>query len=252
MPNLITEIREELQKVRKAERKALNLYDRVRRRKSKSPSPALVNHASVTTSDSNSSPSPAHPSSPPALTPDLRPNPKVKMSFALVALLVYTVGVKCRGFNKKETYAPEHIFSLSERTANKVLKQSMLDLVKHNRTHLVRIYPNGTRLSSSNYEPHRYWSAGAQLVAINWQTFGQRFCFYLCIHMLISCVLIMSDLGYMINHSMFQRNGRAGYVLKPAALREPNKELLSKRTNHILEVTVCISFPFEYRVKQTN
>ena len=100
--------------------------------------------------------------------------PKPKMSLELVSLLVYTVGVKCRGINKKEQYAPEHMFSLSENTANKMLKQSvsMMDLIKHNRTHLVRIYPKGSRIGSTNYEPHRYWSAGAQLVAINWQTFG--------------------------------------------------------------------------------
>ena len=95
------------------------------------------------------------------------------MSLALVSLLVYTVGVKCRGLNKKEQYAPEHVFSLSENTANKMFRQgAMADLIKHTRTHVVRVYPKGLRLSSSNYEPHRYWSAGAQLVAINWQTFG--------------------------------------------------------------------------------
>lgn len=95
------------------------------------------------------------------------------MSVALLSLLVYTVGVKCRGINKKEEYAPEHLFSLSEGTANKMLKAGMVDLIKHNRTHIVRIYPKGMRLSSSNYLPHRYWSAGCQLVAINWQTFGK-------------------------------------------------------------------------------
>jgi len=92
-----------------------------------------------------------------------------------------------------------------------------MDLIKHNRTHVVRVYPNGTRLSSSNYEPHRYWASGAQLVAINWQTF---------------------DLGYMMNYAMFQRNGRSGYVLKPLALRSKDKELLTKRTKHFLDVTI--------------
>lgn len=98
---------------------------------------------------------------------------KHKMSLKLASLLVYTVGVKCRGINKKEQYAPEHIFSLSENTMNKLLKLGTHDLIKHNRTHLVRTYPRGTRVNSSNYEPHRYWSAGAQLVAINWQTCGK-------------------------------------------------------------------------------
>lgn len=98
---------------------------------------------------------------------------KIKMSWELVALLVYTVGVKCRGLNKKEVYAPEHMFSLSENTANRFLKQGMMDLIKHNRSHLIRIYPKGTRIGSTNYEPHRFWSAGAQLVALNWQTYGE-------------------------------------------------------------------------------
>lgn len=114
--------------------------------------------------------------SPPRAPPPLHtPAPKVKMSLALVGLLVYTVGVKCRGINKKEVYAPEHVFSLSENTANRVLKQGGVDLVKHNKTHLTRIYPKGTRIGSTNFEPHKYWAAGTQLVAINWQTFGVYF-----------------------------------------------------------------------------
>jgi len=99
---------------------------------------------------------------------------KVRMSMSLVSMLVYTVGVKCRGINKKEHYAPEHMFSLSENTANKRFKRDgMLDLVKHNRAHLVRVYPKGTRVSSSNFVPQQYWSAGVQLVALNWQTYGE-------------------------------------------------------------------------------
>ncbi|RDB15543.1 1-phosphatidylinositol 4,5-bisphosphate phosphodiesterase 1 [Hypsizygus marmoreus] len=147
------------------------------------------------------------------------PKPKVRMSFALASLLVYTVGVKCHGFSSDITYAPEHIFSLSESAANKLIKAdaSMRELVRHNQNHMVRIYPKGVRVSSSNYEPHRYWAAGAQVVAINWQTF---------------------DLGYMMNQAMFLRNGRAGYVLKPPALREGGEELLSKRTRHFLDITV--------------
>lgn len=47
-----------------------------------------------------------------------------------------------------------------------------------------------------------------------------------------------ADLGYKLNHAMFQRNGRAGYVLKPLALRVVDKILLQRKTNHILDVTV--------------
>lgn len=98
---------------------------------------------------------------------------KSKISSSLLNLLVYTVGVKCRGINKKEEYAPEHMFSLSENAANKMLRFNMWDLIKHTKSHLVRIYPKGTRVSSTNYEPHKFWATGAQLVALNWQTPGK-------------------------------------------------------------------------------
>lgn len=46
----------------------------------------------------------------------------------------------------------------------------------------------------------------------------------------------------MINHAMFQRNGRAGYVLKPAALRGTDKPKLQlgTLTKHFLNITVRI------------
>ncbi|KAF5355294.1 hypothetical protein D9758_006103 [Tetrapyrgos nigripes] len=142
--------------------------------------------------------------------------PKRTMSFGLASLLVYTVGVKCHGIQAVQ-YAPEQIFSLSENSANRMIKTQMNDLIKHTQTHMVRIYPKGTRVNSSNYEPHLYWAAGAQIVAINWQTF---------------------DLGYMINYAMFQRNGRSGIVLKPKALRPEGAELLNKQSKHFLDLTI--------------
>ena len=42
----------------------------------------------------------------------------------------------------------------------------------------------------------------------------------------------------MINDAMFKRNGKAGYVLKPQALREVAKDLLVHRTKHCLKVRV--------------
>ena len=180
--------------------------------------------------------SPPHHGDPPSSAEKPKENEKVKMSIALASLIVYTVGVKCRGFNKKEHYAVEHVFSLSERTANKILKESMRDLIKHNRTHVVRVYPNGTRLSSSNYEPHRYWASGAQLVAINWQTFGASS--VLCFILLATYPRLCVDLGYMMNYAMFQRNGKSGYILKPDALRVGDKGFVRKRTKHLLDITV--------------
>ncbi|KAJ7257872.1 PLC-like phosphodiesterase [Mycena haematopus] len=142
---------------------------------------------------------------------------KVPMSMALASLLVYTVGVKCRGIDPSQEYGVEQVFSLSENRANKYMKAGMEDLIRHTQTHVVRIYPKGTRVNSTNYEPLQYWAAGCQLVALNIQTM---------------------DLGYRINQAMFLRRGRQGYVLKPPALRDLHFEQLRKHTNHYLDVTV--------------
>lgn len=171
-----------------------------------------------------------------AAKPPEAEKPKPKMSLKLAGLLVYTVGVKCRGINKKELYAPEHLFSLSENTMNKLLRHGMHDLIKHNRTHLVRTYPKGSRVDSSNYEPHRFWAAGCQLVAVNWQTSGRIF--LLRIEPWLIAISVLIDLGCMINRTMFQRNGRSGFVLKPLSLRIQDKELLAKRTKYRLDLRV--------------
>lgn len=98
---------------------------------------------------------------------------KKQMSLRLASLLVYTVGVKCHGFNAGVAYAPEHVFSLSENAANKLVDANMNELIRHTDSHLVRVYPKGTRVTSSNYQPHRYWAGGCQVVALNWQTVGK-------------------------------------------------------------------------------
>ena len=137
---------------------------------------------------------------------------KVLMSTALASLLIYTVGIKSRGINKKEVYAPEHMISLSERTALKYVRSAPDDLIKHNRSHLSRIYPSMSSLArlhaSANFLPHHVWALGCQLVALNWQT---------------------ADLGMELNQAMFARNGRCGYVVKPEALR--SREHLVKTQN---------------------
>lgn len=73
---------------------------------------------------------------------------------------------------------------------------------RHNRAHLSRIYPKGTRVDSSNYNPGPAWSVGAQMVAINYQT--------------------KLDINTMANFGRFRENGKSGYVLKPDYLRMDN------------------------------
>ncbi|GAA6059835.1 hypothetical protein JCM10212_003747 [Sporobolomyces blumeae] len=170
--------------------------------------------------------------SPPSYTPLLSPptvgglpaKPKdIGMSQALASLLVYTVGVKLRGFNKKETYAPTHVISVGENRLAKMLKDegARQDFISHNRAHLTRAYPKGSRLSSTNFVPHHMWAAGVQLVALNWQTF---------------------DVGMELNSAMFARAGRSGYVLKPDLLRkkgvEKDKVAMLRSGKYTLELEI--------------
>ncbi|GAA5953650.1 hypothetical protein JCM3765_006927 [Sporobolomyces pararoseus] len=157
-------------------------------------------------------------------TATLPSNPKdIAMSSSLASLLVYTVGVKLRGFNKKETYAPTHVISVGESRLAKMLKDegARQDFISHNRGHLTRAYPKGSRVSSTNFVPHHMWAAGVQLVALNWQTF---------------------DVGMELNSAMFARASRSGYVLKPDLLRkkglEKDKVAMLRSEKYILEVEV--------------
>nr|XP_018267148.1 phosphatidylinositol phospholipase C, delta [Kwoniella dejecticola CBS 10117]OBR89306.1 phosphatidylinositol phospholipase C, delta [Kwoniella dejecticola CBS 10117] len=120
----------------------------------------------------------------------------------LADLLVYTTGVKYKGFSKLNEYETKEQFSVSERTASKIVRENKQDWIKHNFNHISRVYPRGTRLTSSNYDPTIAWSAGCQLVALNWQTL---------------------DEGSLLNHAMFHASN--GYILKPLALRHKITEM---------------------------
>ncbi|CDW60345.1 SH2 and EF-hand like and PI-PLC-Y and PI-PLC-X do main containing protein [Trichuris trichiura] len=46
-------------------------------------------------------------------------------------------------------------------------------LMRFNRRQLSRVYPNGARLTSSNFNPIPMWNTGCQMVALNYQTAGE-------------------------------------------------------------------------------
>lgn len=85
--------------------------------------------------------------------------------------------------------------SLSESKAEKwVAPLRARTFVVINRMQLTRLYPKGTRVDSSNYDPLPAWNCGSQLVALNYQT---------------------PDKAMQLNEARFMVNGRCGYVLKP-------------------------------------
>lgn len=47
-----------------------------------------------------------------------------------------------------------------------------IEIVSLSTKHMVRAYPKGSRVDSSNYDPQVAWNAGVQLVALNFQKPG--------------------------------------------------------------------------------
>lgn len=87
--------------------------------------------------------------------------------------------------------------SLNENAAKKLCRKQALALIAHTETQLVRTYPAGMRIDSSNFNPVIFWSFGIQMVALNYQT---------------------EDTALHLNTAMFEQNGRCGYVLKPSVM----------------------------------
>ena len=76
----------------------------------------------------------------------------------------------------------------------------MQDFAEYNMRQISRVYPQGKRVDSSNFDPQPMWNCGMQMVALNYQT---------------------GDRAMWLNSGRFTQNGRCGYVLKPEALRIP-------------------------------
>ncbi len=129
---------------------------------------------------------------PPAGGAKKKPKKPSKIISALSKLGVYTRAVSFKSWDQPEASMPVHIFSLSEKKFLSNHEVNGMLLFNHNRDHLLRAYPSGLRIGSSNLNPPPFWGSGAQIVALNWQ---------------------QTDEGMMLNEGMFA--GTGGYVLKP-------------------------------------
>ncbi|KAK3900500.1 PLC-like phosphodiesterase [Staphylotrichum tortipilum] len=124
------------------------------------------------------------------------PKSNSKIIHGLSKLGIYTRGVSFNNLEQAEAKWPTHVFSLKQPTVEDVHKKSAGDLFKHNRHYMMRTYPGGIRIDSSNFDPISMWRKGVQIVALNWQNW---------------------DEGMMLNEGMFATTG--GYVLKPEGYR---------------------------------
>ncbi|KAI0875749.1 PLC-like phosphodiesterase [Hypoxylon argillaceum] len=147
-------------------------------------------------------------------------NPKAKVKkpskiiHPLSALGIYTRGVSFKSLTQPEASMPTHIFSLSESGVDEAHEKNAHLLFEHNRKYMMRAYPSGMRIQSSNLDPPVFWRKGIQVVALNWQKW---------------------DEGMMLNEGMFANTG--GYVLKPTGYRG------EKASAPSIEAVVAVSAP---------
>uniref|UniRef100_A0A3B4A9S4 Phosphoinositide phospholipase C n=1 Tax=Periophthalmus magnuspinnatus TaxID=409849 RepID=A0A3B4A9S4_9GOBI len=95
------------------------------------------------------------------------------------------------------------ISSFVETKGEAMIAKSAVEWVEYNKRQMSRIYPKGTRMDSSNYNPQPFWTAGCQLVALNYQTM---------------------DFPMQLNMALFEYNGRTGYLLKHDVMRRSDKK----------------------------
>ena len=92
---------------------------------------------------------------------------------AMSDLVHYIVPVRfvtfARAEERKRSY---EISSFSEDKAQNLIRDHAREFVAYNQRQLSRIYPRGTRIDSSNYNPYSFWPVGCQMVALNYQTLG--------------------------------------------------------------------------------
>ncbi|XP_061376611.1 phosphoinositide phospholipase C 2-like isoform X2 [Gastrolobium bilobum] len=127
--------------------------------------------------------------------------------------------------------------SLSELQLEKAAETHGKEIVRFTQRNILRVYPKGTRITSTNYNPLIGWMHGAQMVAFNMQGYGR---------------------SLWLMHGMFKANGGCGYVKKPDFLLKPTlsndvfdpKVQLSVKTT--LKVTVYMGEGWYYDFKQTH
>lgn len=126
---------------------------------------------------------------------------KLKISRNLSALVFYSQSVSFRSFEESQTVAYYKMSSFVEKKAFNLVRMSddsqAVQFNAYNRRQFSRVYPNGKRVASDNYDPQPLWNVGVQLAALNYQT---------------------NDRSMWLNHGKFTQNGKCGYVLKPMAM----------------------------------
>ncbi|CAI8597339.1 unnamed protein product [Vicia faba] len=105
--------------------------------------------------------------------------------------------------------------SLSEKKLKTASESHGPDLIRFTQKNILRIFPRGERVHSSNFKPHLGWMYGAQMVAFNMQGHGK---------------------SLRLMQGMFKANGGCGYVKKPEFLIQESAHFDPKKTLQVRQI----------------
>ncbi|XP_048789015.1 1-phosphatidylinositol 4,5-bisphosphate phosphodiesterase beta-3-like isoform X1 [Lagopus muta] len=137
---------------------------------------------------------------------------EVRASEEMSTLVTYVEPVKFKSFSAASKR--DKAFEMSSFVETKGLEQltkSPIEFVEYNKRQLSRVYPKGTRVDSSNFQPQLFWNAGCHMAALNFQTL---------------------DVPMQLNLGLFEYNARSGFLLKPEFMRRRDKTFDPLRRGH--------------------
>uniref|UniRef100_A0A0L8ICG3 Phosphoinositide phospholipase C n=2 Tax=Octopus bimaculoides TaxID=37653 RepID=A0A0L8ICG3_OCTBM len=97
--------------------------------------------------------------------------------------------------------------SMNENKSKALCRRCPNGLITHTEKQLMRTYPAGVRIDSSNFNPMQFWIFGIQMVALNYQT---------------------EDTAMALNTTLFEQNRKCGLVLKPEVMWDKNHVMYTR------------------------
>lgn len=92
---------------------------------------------------------------------------KGKIIKSLSDMGIYTRAFHFKDFDQPEARIPTHVFSLGESKLLKACEEQPQKVLDHNLHYLMRAYPKGTRLRSSNLDPAPFWRFGKRYTLLS-------------------------------------------------------------------------------------
>ncbi|XP_039400561.1 1-phosphatidylinositol 4,5-bisphosphate phosphodiesterase zeta-1 isoform X1 [Mauremys reevesii] len=180
---------------------------------------------------------------------------KVKLAMELSELVIYTKAEKFKSFEHSRANQKFYeMNSIGEVKARKLAKQTANEFVLHTAKFITRIYPKGTRATSSNYNPQEFWNVGCQMDVP--QNLLHHFLEIFSVAAIVPAVALnfqTPGLQMELQNGKFMDNGCCGYLLKPEFMRDSATQFNPYNvTGNHTPITLSIRLISGYQLPPSN